>query len=85
MTNGEPVKPYQGKPLRGYSGHEVKVVGQAKVKVEYEGQQAQLPLLIVEGEHKPALFGQNWLTAIKLDWTRVHRVHSDTAVAGMVK
>ena len=85
MTNGETVKPYQGKPLRGYSGHEVKVVGQAKVKVEYEGKQAQLPLLIVESEHKPALFGRDWITAIKLDWTRVHRLHSDTAVAGMVK
>ena len=48
LTNGKPVEPYQGKLLRGYSGHEVKVVGQADVNVDYEGQQVQLPLLIVE-------------------------------------
>ena len=66
LTSGEPVKPYRGKPLRGYSGHEVKVVGQADVTVEYERQQVQLPLLIVEGEHKPALFGCDWLAAVKL-------------------
>ena len=49
LTNGEPVKPYQDKPLRGYSGHEVRVVGQVDVNVEYERQLVQLPLLIVEG------------------------------------
>ena len=84
MTNGEPVKPYQGKPLRGYSGHEVKVVGQADVNVEYAGQQVQLPLLIVEGEHKPALFGRDWLAAVKLDWTMLHQLRSDTTAAGIV-
>jgi len=30
---------------------DVKLVGQVDVDVEYEGQQLQLPLLIVEGEH----------------------------------
>ena len=34
LTNGEPVKSYQSKPLRGYSGHEVRVVGQVDVNVE---------------------------------------------------
>ena len=33
MTKSEPVKPYQGRPLRGYSGHEVKVVGQVDVDI----------------------------------------------------
>ena len=46
----------------------MKVVGQVDVNVEYEGQQVQLPLLIV-WEHKLALFGRDWLTAVKLDWT----------------
>jgi len=83
LTNGKPVEPYQGKPLRGYSGHEVKVVGQVDVNVDYEGQQVQLPLLIMEGEHKPALFGHDWLTAIKLDWTRLHQLRSDIAATGI--
>ena len=84
MTNSEPVCPYQDKPLRGYSGHEVEVVGQVDVNVEYQGHQVQLPLLIVEGEHKPALFGRNWLTAVKLDWNMLHQIHSDTAAARIV-
>ena len=83
-TNGKPVGPYQGKPLRGYSGHEVEVVGQVEVNVEYQGHQVQLPLLIVEGEHKPALFGRNWLTAVKLDWNMLHQLHSDTAATRIV-
>ena len=62
----------------------MKVVGQADVTVEYERQQVQLPLLIVEGEHKPALFGREWLAAVKLDWTRLHQLRSDPAAAGMV-
>ena len=41
-------------------------LGEAHVKVEYLGSQHTLPLLIV---HKGtgALFGQNWLTDVKLD------------------
>ena len=84
MTNSEPVRPYQGKPLRVYSGHKVKVVGQVDVNVDYEGQQVQLPLLIIEGEHKPALFGRDWLTALKLDWNMLHELRSDTSAARIV-
>ena len=51
MTSGESVKPYNGGPLQGHSGHEVKVVGKVDVDIEYGAQQVQLPLLIVEGEH----------------------------------
>ena len=65
--------------------HEVKVVGQVDVNVEYERQLVQLPLLIVEGEHNPALFGRDWLAAIKLDWAMLHQLRSDTAATGMVR
>ena len=67
-----------------YSGHEVKVVGQVDVNVEYEGQQVQLPLIIVEGDHKPALFGHDWLTAVKLEWNMLHELRSDTSAARIV-
>ena len=62
----------------------MKVVGQVDVNVEYERQLVQLPLLIVEGEHNSALFGHDWLAAIKLDWTMLHQLCSDTAAAGVV-
>ena len=60
------------------------MVGQVDVNVEYQGHQVQLPLLIIEGEHKPALFGRNWLIAVKLDWNMLHQLHSDTAAARIV-
>ena len=41
-------------------------MGQVDVNVDYKGKKIQLPLLIIE-EYKPALFGRDWLTAIKLD------------------
>ena len=51
----------------------MKVVRQVEVDMEYGEQQVQLPLLIVEGKHKPALFGHDWFTAIKL-----HQLCSNT-------
>ena len=38
---------YQGKPLQGYAGHEVQVIGQVEVDVEYGHQKKQLPLILV--------------------------------------
>ena len=71
MRTCQAIATYQGKPLQGYSGQKLKVVGQADVNVEYEGQQVQLQLLIVEGEHKPTLFGHDWLTVVKLGCTSI--------------
>ena len=68
------LEPYKGKPLQGYSGHEVQVMGQRVVEVEYGHQKRQLPLLIVGGNQKPALFGRNWLQSIQLDWAELHQV-----------
>jgi len=68
------VTPYVGKPLRGYSGQQLETAGQATVQVTYEKQKADLPLVIVAGEHRPALFGQNWLAIIKLNWAELHRI-----------
>ena len=62
----------------------MRVVGQVDVNVEYERQLVQLPLLIVEEEHKPALFGHDWLAAVKLDWAMLHQLRNGTAAAGMV-
>ena len=67
-----------------YSGHEAKVVGQVDINVECEGQQVQLPLIIVEGDHKPALFGHDWLTAVKLEWNMLHELRSNTSAARIV-
>ena len=66
-----------GQPLRGYSGHQLEVVGQAMIHVSYEQQTVRLPLVVIAGMHKPALFGRNWLASIKIQWNEIHQVQSD--------
>ncbi len=39
------------------------------VDVEFKGQKAKLPLVVVDGEN-PALLGRNWLMEIKLNWNQ---------------
>lgn len=59
FTESKPLKPYTGKPLHGYAGHKVQVVGQVMVNVEYGNQRRELPLLIVTGQLRPPLFGRD--------------------------
>ena len=41
------------------------------VNVQYEDQGVNLPLIIVKGADKAALFGLQWLDHIKLNWQKV--------------
>ena len=59
--------------LRTYNGELLPVCGEVCVRVQYEQQVVDLPLVIVKGEG-PCLFGRNWLEAIKLDWPVICRV-----------
>ena len=49
---------------------------QAVVDVSYNGQNAKLPLQVIEG-NEPALFGRNWLRSLKLDWGTIKKVTTD--------
>ena len=71
------LKPYTGKPLRGYSGKQLDIAGQATVQVRYEQQVTDLPLIVIAGIHRPALFGRNWFEAIKLNWIELHKIQSN--------
>ena len=70
------LKPYIGKLLRGYSRKQLDIAGQATVQVIYEQQVTDLPLVIIAGTQRPALFGRNWLEAIKLNWMELHNIQS---------
>ena len=59
--------------LRSYSGHEISVIGEAKVQVAYRDQKAVLPVVIT-GNDGPVLMGRNWLSVLKLDWGQVKRI-----------
>ena len=66
-------------PLATYTGERLKVLGQATVLVEYEGQRLSLPLIIVDG-HGPSLLGRNWLSKIQLNWTSIKQVSTELDV-----
>ena len=53
--------------LKTYSGHEVKLLGQVEVDVEYRDQVKVLPLVIAKGDGT-SLFGRSWIAEIELDW-----------------
>ena len=63
--------------LTTYSNVWLKTLGQTTVSVNYNGQEAELPLIVVNG-NGPSLFGRNWLQAIQLDWAslKVTRVEA---------
>ena len=57
--------------LQTYSKEPISVVGVTDVQIAYEGQTATLPLVIVKGEG-PTLLGRNWLSQIRLNWSKIH-------------
>ena len=68
---------YQGGLLRGYSGNQLEVKGQADVKVTYGRQNLTLPLVVMAGHHRPALLGSNWLSHLHLNWTEIRLLQND--------
>ena len=61
--------------LRTYSGEPLKVAGQRKVLVLYGDQQAELLLVVVEG-NGASLFGRSWLQHIRLNWAEIKAVRN---------
>ena len=57
--------------LCSYSEETIPVLGSIDVKISYNGQEAQLQLVVVQGQ-SPSLLGKNWLEQIRLDWTEIH-------------
>ena len=51
-------------------GEPIPVLGVLQVSVQYQGQQATLPLQVVKGSGS-SLFGRNWLDTIRLDWHNI--------------
>ncbi|XP_062575345.1 uncharacterized protein K02A2.6-like [Saccostrea cucullata] len=62
--------------LKTYSGEPLGVLGEVKVNVKYQTQMKTLPVVVVKG-NGPALFGRNWMEAIKLDWHSIHFMAGD--------
>ncbi len=70
--------------LQTYSKEPLNIVGALQVHVEYDGQTAQLTLIIVKGDG-PTLLGRDWLSAIRLDWPQIHYASSSKLQALLSK
>lgn len=62
--------------MRSYSGEKILVLGKTSAPVKYDNQEKVLDLIVVEG-NLPALFGQDWLSKIKLNWKKTFRVKEE--------
>ena len=71
--------------LRGFSGTQIRPEGVLSVRVDHNGQSAQSMRLYVVECQTPALFGRDWLQAIRLNWAEIHElqhqpwIHSNAA------
>ena len=54
-----------------YLKEPIEVLGSANANMAYEGQAAQLPLIVVKGDG-PTLMGRNWLKKLTLNWSQLH-------------
>ena len=60
--------------LRNDSGEKVPILGKISVPVKYSSNvEKVLDLVVVQGK-RPALFGRDWLSQIRLDWESIFKV-----------
>ena len=69
--------------LQKYSQEPLSIMGQVDVTVEYNGENATLPLLVVKG-NGPPLFGRDWMSVIRVNWTKIHYTPS-TGLQGLLE
>ena len=62
--------------LHNYLGENIPIVGRISVPVKYDNQEEILDLIVLEGS-LPALFGQDWLSRIKLNWKNMFGVKKE--------
>jgi len=64
--------------LKSYSVHDIPVVGKSTVHVQYNGQEADFPVIITKGDGV-AVMGRDWLFTIKLNWKEISQVYQTTS------
>lgn len=69
LCGNKPLEPAHLK-LTTYSGDDIKVLGKAEVNVTIGEENANLPLIVVEGDGIP-LLGRQWLKSVHLPWKEI--------------
>ena len=57
--------------MKTNTGETLQLLGATEVDVQYQSQQAKLPLLVVQGTG-PNLLGRDWLQSIRLNWAEIN-------------
>ena len=70
--------------LRTYTGEAIPVVGKLMVKVQYQGQEEELPLVVVAGDG-PSLLGRDWLAKLKLEWKHIFNVQAQESLQDVLQ
>jgi len=60
--------------LKSYSGHDIPVVGESTVHVQYNAQETDLPVIVTKGDGV-ALMERDWLSTLKLKWKEISQVY----------
>ena len=74
---GTPLMPSNTR-LSAYAGHPLKVHEQLIAQLKYQDQSADVPLIVAEGTGLP-LFGRDWLSRIRLAWTKISNIRVSEA------
>ena len=69
--------------LRTYSGEYLKVLGEIETRVSHSNNHAKLPLVIVQGRG-PTLFGRDWLSRLRLDWSQVNAISREPTLQSIL-
>ena len=82
----QPVPPLQPTTarLRTYTGEKIPVIRKLTVKVRYQGQEEELPLLVVAGDGH-SLLGRDWLAKLKLDWKNIFHMHTQETLEDVLE
>lgn len=60
--------------LTTYSGDRLPLMGSCMVQVQHQGQTEILELLVADVTDQPAIIGRDWLSRVKIDWSKVFHI-----------
>ena len=70
--------------LKMYTREEIGVIGSITVTAQGIGEEARLPLLVVEGTG-PSLLGRDWLSRLCLDWKKILAVRTHQSLDSILE
>lgn len=70
---GEPHINPVNRSVKSTSNQPIAILGECSLKINCNGTEAQLPLLIADNDEIPAILGTNWFDSLQLDFNSIFR------------